>query len=70
MKEKAKGGIVVVGLTILVWLSWIYVFQQSWNYVMPHLLQLPTIDYIQALALAVVIDVLGGLFRKSEASNK
>lgn len=69
MKEKAKGGL-VVGLTILVWVSWIYLFQQSWNYVMPHLLQLPTIDYIQALALAVVIDVLGGLFRKSEAGNK
>lgn len=69
MKEKAKGGL-AVGLTILVWVSWIYLFQQSWNYVMPHLLQLPTIDYIQALALAVVIDVLGGLFRKSEAGNK
>ena len=69
MKEKAKGGL-AVGLTILVWVSWIYLFQQSWNYVMPHLLQLPTIDYIQALALAVVIDVLGGLFRKNEAGNK
>ena len=69
MKEKAKEGL-AVGLTILVWVAWMYLFQRSWNYVMPHLLQLPTIDYIQALALAVVIDVLGGLFRKSEAGNK
>ena len=69
MKEKAKEGL-VVGLAILVWVAWIYLFQQSWNCVMPHLLQLPTINYIQALALAVVIDVLGGLFRKSEAGNK
>ena len=69
MKEKAKEGL-VVGLTILVWVAWIYLFQQSWNYVMPHLLQLPTINYIQALALAVVIDVVGGLFIQNEADDK
>lgn len=52
--------ILLVMLYVILALAVVLVFEGIWNYLMPYLFDVPTINYLQAFLLLVMVSILNG----------